>query len=93
MSGEIDDATVARTSRFYAQTRGLLDYLELRAGEPTVLGDIADALRAGADIRQWLKASGVRAGLPATVESLEHDFRGWAESDASVVTEIGVNPD
>lgn len=91
MSMEIDDATVARASLFYAQTRGLLDYLEMRAGGPTVLADIADALRAGADIRQWLKASGARAGLPATVESLGDDFRGWAESDASALTKIGVN--
>jgi len=93
MAMSIDDAAVAKAARFYAQTRGLLDYLELRAGEPTVLGNIADALLAGTDIQQWLAKSGVDAGLPANLETLEADFRAWAESGSSGMAEIGVNSD
>lgn len=63
---------------FYAQLRGLLDFLVERSGDPRVLDPIVRALKGGATMENWLARSGAVHGLAEDVEALEREFRNWA---------------
>lgn len=81
LSGEEIDARLGRSKYFYAQARGLADFLLKRSGEPTLLADITRALRSGSAVDEWLGREGADHGLPASVPALEDAFLAWARTD------------
>lgn len=75
-----DDVDVGRAADFYAQTRGLVDFLLERSGDRTIFAEIAGALKAGTSIGTWLEAHGPEHGLPTSVAGLEDALLEWALS-------------
>lgn len=80
LSGEEIDARLGRAKYFYAQARGLADFLLERSGEPTLFADLARSLRSGSDVGDWLRREGPDHGLPTSVSELEEAFLAWARS-------------
>jgi len=66
---------------FYAQTRGLLDFLIAQSRDARILNEIARSLKEGVGLDQWLAGPGSKHGLPATVAGLERRFIDWARSE------------
>lgn len=69
-----------RSSDFYAQCRGFIDFLLERTGDERVFRQIALAESQGRDMAAWLSANGAKLGLPATVDGLNEQFRAWARA-------------
>lgn len=75
-----DEIDVGRAADFYAQTRGLVDFLLARSGEPTVFAGIARALKGGSGMEGWLREHGAEHGLPTSVAGLEDALLEWIAS-------------
>ncbi|AKS42994.1 hypothetical protein [Wenzhouxiangella marina] len=80
LSASLDPEQGVEARRFYAQTRGWVDYLLARSEQPRVFADLTRALRDGQGFEAWLQASAARYALPVTLPALERDFLGWAAS-------------
>lgn len=78
VSASLPEERIERARAFYAQTRGLVDYLVQRTDDERVLAGIARSLRLGESFEDWLAGEGRRAGLPADIEILQRDFLDWS---------------
>lgn len=70
-----------RMAEFYAQARGLIDYLVEQSGNRRILMTITRALRDGRTFGQWLAEAGPANGLPTEIGELDRRFRAWAVAD------------
>jgi len=61
------------------QARMFADYLAEKSGDPAVFGRLGQAFGAGTTFETWLAGEGAALGLPATVEALSADWRGWLQ--------------
>lgn len=61
------------------QARMFADYLAEKSGDPAVFGRLGQAFGAGTTFESWLAGEGAALGLPATVEALSVDWRGWLQ--------------
>lgn len=56
---------------YYAQARGVADFLIATSGNEQVFGAIATALAEGKSMDEWLSGNGAQFGLPASMAGLE----------------------
>lgn len=82
ISGEDAQRLSAEAGGFYAQARGVADFLIETGGDPAVFGDIAAFAADGGDMAGWLSAHGARYGLPATVTALDAAWQHWLDARA-----------
>ncbi|WP_024891182.1 hypothetical protein [Luteimonas huabeiensis] len=80
ISGEDAQRLSQEAGGFYAQARGVADFLIEASGDPAVFGDIATFAAAGGDMAGWLSARGARYGLPTTVAALDAAWRRWLDA-------------
>ncbi|MDZ7790847.1 MAG: hypothetical protein U5L08_10225 [Xanthomonadales bacterium] len=71
-SFSVPESDLGEASAFYAQTRGLIDYLIDRSGDERILATITNALKGGQSLEQWLAEHGSEHGLPASIKGVEH---------------------
>lgn len=69
-----------RSDAFYPQTRGMIDFLLARSGNPRILMVITRALKDGKAFEEWLSEAGPANGLPTEIDALDRLFRRWAVS-------------
>jgi hypothetical protein len=62
---------------FYAQSRGVADFLIATSRDERIFGAIARAATAGQSTEQWLMHEGESYGLPTTLAELEADWQVW----------------
>ncbi|MFL6587087.1 MAG: hypothetical protein ACJ8GV_09415 [Luteimonas sp.] len=67
---------------FYAQARGVADFLLASGDDPAVFGSIASFLADG-DMDGWLAAHGAQYGLPAPIAALDEAWTHWLAAPAS----------
>lgn len=77
ISGETAQRMSADARWFYAQARGVADFLIERTGDPRVFGSIVASLADGGDMDGWLKTHGPQFGLPSSVADLDADWTLW----------------
>lgn len=70
-----------RSRAFYPQTRGMIDFLVERSGNPRILMLITRALKDGDTFEEWLAEAGPANGLPTELDALDRLFRQWAVSE------------
>lgn len=68
---------------FYAQARGVADFLLASGDDPAVFGSIAAFLADGGDMDGWLAAHGAQYGLPASIAALDAAWTQWLAARAS----------
>lgn len=64
---------------FYAQARGVADFLIETSGREAIFGDIAASSAAGIGTADWLHQHGAGDGLPGSVEALDAAWQSWLE--------------
>jgi hypothetical protein len=62
---------------FYAQARGVADFLLASSDDEGVFGDLARAFAAGDTMETWLAREGKDHGLPASLPELETRWQAW----------------
>ncbi|MCQ8184804.1 hypothetical protein [Parvularcula maris] len=63
---------------FYAQARGVLDYLNQEATQPHVLTAMTEALRSGDTMEGFLRQRGEEYGLPRGLRGMERELKASA---------------
>jgi hypothetical protein len=77
VSGDQAQQLAAQAGGFYAQARGVADFLLAESGEPSIFGDIARTVAEGSTIEQWLASRGDRFGLPDSLPGLQERWSAW----------------
>lgn len=67
---------------FYAQARGVADFLLASGDDPAVFGSIAACLADGGGMDGWLAAHGAQYGLPASIAALDAAWTQWLAAPA-----------
>ncbi|KPN19828.1 hypothetical protein AO715_07675 [Xanthomonas sp. Mitacek01] len=89
LSGEAAQRLAGNARWFYAQARGVADFLLASSDDPAVFGSIAAFLADGGDMDGWLAAHGKRYGLPTTVAALGAAWTQWlAARGAQPATDV-----
>ena len=71
----------ADTPAFYATVRALLDFLIERTGNETVVGLLAEQVRAGAPLDRWLLAHSTRPAEAASLRELDAEITAFVLTD------------
>lgn len=62
---------------FYAEVHSFADFLISTSGNQRIFADIAQEIRGGGTMEQWLKDEGTRLGVPSTINALDATWREW----------------
>ena len=65
---------------FYAFTRGFIDYLVEKSGNPRIFRHLARAAGEGMTAAEWFARHGTDYGLPGDMKALDADFRAYARA-------------
>lgn len=83
LSGETAQRMAGGDARwFYAQARGVADFLLASGDDPGVFGSIAAFLANGGDMDGWLSGHGAQYGLTTTVAAMDASWTQWPAARA-----------
>ncbi len=81
MIKNLDDFDLGENARnpadFYAQSRGLADYLMDKSGNPAIFHEIASHISSGHSMVSWLAKNGKQHNIPSSITELEADWHTW----------------
>ena len=69
------------TPIFYAMTSAFYDFLVARTKNPTIIAELADAVRNGKPLEKWLLTRTGHGNRTSGIEALNVDFLAWIASD------------
>jgi hypothetical protein len=77
VSGDDAKKLVTDAAWFYAQSRGVADFLLAESGDAALFGKIAMAAAKQQSFEQWLASEGKDHNLPVTLDALELRWQAW----------------
>jgi hypothetical protein len=72
-----------RPDWFYVQARLFADYVLATSNNPRAFADIAEGLRGGTTMSDWLAANGARDKLPTDIAGLQTGWDAWLRAEAA----------